>query len=809
MSWPLASHFSAMLQNPRHAFRDPALRECRIAKDERNQPRPWSGAFAVVYKGISALDERPFAVRVFTTESPERRERYHEISTYLQTRKLKCLVDFEYRDESIRSADGKWYPLILMDWVEGQTLFKWARARALEGNGAALAEAARRWIALVKELDDAHIAHGDLQHANVMVAETGELKLVDYDCMCVPSLVGRRNLEVGVEPYQHPERNASTHLSLDLDRFSALVIYVALRALALNPPLWSKYVEVPEHDKLLFRKEDFERPRESPLVRDLLALPDVDARDLVGRLLELARLPMSAVPPLSELANSYAKIEVFLRNERWEEAVELLNRRGQFRDAPKLLQPLIHQAYEHHCRARAWQDFTRIRPEKSELHDRRLVNAWNEALFAGFAPAEKHRERVSSARRRVRAIDRLHLLVQKSPQATSLEDERTIVAEAARLPNGYKYGLEARVERARLAVDAVRWLEQAVAENVDDVAIATMWKKVVEAEAKRLVPRAHHARIDLAVRRASRLLALRRLTSKMPLDKLDRRLLEIWDETLLADCPAAERWRFVYNQAVKRRVELEKLGDAISRRDDRQLLGLVDGNLLGGYPLPPAWQTAVDQARQRVTTIALLEKALAGNDRKTFVDVFDARLISQYMDRLQAHQGTILRWTESEILAADVMGLLPAVGRASLAELESQKGIYRVRWTWPLPRFSDECLLAVVRRKPTDCDKADDHDVLCQETIGRTSWETGGGSRTLEADPGWEGCYAAVWASIDLGIRRYWSEPLVLGQFSNVPARAPSGRRGWRLFGGAEQPDTPQIASGEATAEIESESEGV
>lgn len=388
----------------------------------------------MVYQGISALDGKPFAVRVFTTESPERRERYHEISAYLQSRKLKCLVDFEYRDESIRSSDGKWYPLILMDWVEGQTLFKWVRQRALAGDGTGLAEAARHWVTLVKELGDAHIAHGDLQHANVMVTATGELKLVDYDCMCVPSLVGRRNLEVGVEPYQHPERDANTHLSLDLDHFSALVIYVALRSLAVSPPLWAKHVEASEYDKLLFRKEDFERPQESQLIRDLQALHDVDTKELLGRLLQLARLPMDSVPPLSELANSYAQIESLLRSERWEEAVDLLNRRGQFRDAPRHLQPLIHQAYEHHCRARAWQDFTRVRPEKSELHDRRLVNAWNEALFAGFEPAEKERERVNGARRRVRAIDRLHLLVQKSPQATSLEDERAIVAEAARLP---------------------------------------------------------------------------------------------------------------------------------------------------------------------------------------------------------------------------------------------------------------------------------------------------------------------------------------------------------------------------------------
>ena len=808
MSWPLASHFSAMLQNPRLAFRDPTLRECRIAKDERNQPRPWSGAFAVVYKGISEIDGRPFAVRVFTTESPERRERYHEISTYLKTRDVSCLVDFEYRDESIRSAgDGKWYPLILMDWVEGDTLFKWVRARALEGNSAALTEASRRWVELVKELDDARIAHGDLQHANVMVTDRGELKLVDYDCMCVPSLVGRRNLEVGVEPYQHPERDASTHLSLDLDRYSSLVIYIALRALGDNPSLWAKFVEGPEHDKLLFRKEDFEAPQTSPLVRDLMALPDVDLRDLVERLFDLARSPMSAVPPLSELANSYAKIEGLLRQEQWEAAVELLNRRGQFRDAPKHIQPLIHQAYEHHCRDKAWREFQRIRPEKSELHDRKLVNAWNEVLFAGYEAAEKERERVGKARRRVRALDRLHLLVQKSPQATSLEDERTIVSAAARLPDGYSFGLEKRVEHARQAVDAVRWLEQAVAEDVDDVAIATMWKKVTEANAKRLVPREHHRRIDLAVRRASRLLALRRLTSKMPLDQLDRRLLEAWDDTLLADCPAAQRWKVLHGQAVKRTGELEKVEAAVAAHDDRGLLELVDGPLLSDYPLSPKCRAAVAQARQRIGVLDVLDKALADEDRQAFVDAFDARLIRQFMDRFQQHQTTLLRWTESEILSADVMGLLPAVGRASLAELDLQKGSYRTRWTWPLPRFTDECLLAVVREKPNDYDTVDDHEVLHQVKIDRAEWESGGGSRTLEAQPEWEGAYAVVWAGVDLGVRYYWSQPLVLGQLNNVPARAEHGMKNWRLFGGTNE-NTPADDAG-ASSGIESESEEV
>ncbi len=129
-------------------------------------------------------------------------------------------------------------------------------------------------------MSDNSVAHGDLQHANVMVTPAWQIKLVDYDGMCVPPLVGRRNLEVGVEPYQHRERGAGTLLSLDLDNFSALVIYVALRALAIQPALWPKYVEQLGYDKLLFRREDFQAPAQSPLYYDLMQLGNSDLRGL-------------------------------------------------------------------------------------------------------------------------------------------------------------------------------------------------------------------------------------------------------------------------------------------------------------------------------------------------------------------------------------------------------------------------------------------------------------------------------------------------------------------------------------------------
>ena len=163
-----------------------AIRGCSraaIEKDQRNQPRPWAGAFAVVYKALSPDDRRPFAVRVFTSESPERRERYELVAAYAKDHKPRCLVEFEYRDQSIRSAgDGKWYPVILMEWVQGETMFNWVRDRCREGNADAIGFVADRWVDAVKELADAAIAHGDLQHGNVMVTprqrdQAGRLRL--------------------------------------------------------------------------------------------------------------------------------------------------------------------------------------------------------------------------------------------------------------------------------------------------------------------------------------------------------------------------------------------------------------------------------------------------------------------------------------------------------------------------------------------------------------------------------------------------------------------------------------------------------
>lgn len=302
MSWPLQSDFIGMLKNPPVGFRDPELKQCTVEMNQLGQPKARSGNFATVYRGFRP-DGGEFAIRVFNRRHDERLAHYRAISEYLQGRAISSVVRFQYDPQGIRSSgDGKLYPLLTMEWIPGTTLFEWLQERYRDGQFEALRIAAEAWVRLVRELAEHEVIHGDLQHGNVMVSSETQFKLVDYDCMGVPSLLGRRNLETGLPPYQHPGRDGNTELFSGLDNFSALVIYVALRALAASPELWHTYVLQPAYDRILFREDDFRTPpSSSPLYRDLLNSPDRQVRELTYDLFELARHDLRDVPRVDEL----------------------------------------------------------------------------------------------------------------------------------------------------------------------------------------------------------------------------------------------------------------------------------------------------------------------------------------------------------------------------------------------------------------------------------------------------------------------------------------------------------------------------
>ena len=270
----------------------PSLKRMLPAVDRLGMPLVTSGQFAYVFKlnpgdgGGEAL-----AVRCFRGFLGDREERYRALDAHLGAHRIAALPQFKYLPKGILVA-GRRYPVLVMEWVEGPTLDVYLDEAV--GRREALLHMADEWVKLMGELREAGIAHGDLQHGNIIV-DGGRLRLVDLDGMYVPALAGLRASEVGHQHYQHPARDAA-HFSADTDNFSALVVYLSLISLAERPELWREH-----HDEnLLFTRADFSDPGASTLFPKIEAIGEEHAR-LAGALRDACASGPAAAPPLTGL----------------------------------------------------------------------------------------------------------------------------------------------------------------------------------------------------------------------------------------------------------------------------------------------------------------------------------------------------------------------------------------------------------------------------------------------------------------------------------------------------------------------------
>lgn len=115
-----------------------------------------------------------------------------------------------------------------MDWVDGDTLETFIAANL--DKPSIMSWLVEQFKLLCERLRKAQIAHGDLQHGNLIVNKRG-LRVIDYDGAYVPALNGMPSGELGHHNYQHPKRTSSD-FGPYLDNFSAWVIHVSLQATA-------------------------------------------------------------------------------------------------------------------------------------------------------------------------------------------------------------------------------------------------------------------------------------------------------------------------------------------------------------------------------------------------------------------------------------------------------------------------------------------------------------------------------------------------------------------------------------------------
>lgn len=278
MKWPQHLDYLEAIQHPAFCFAVESLRAAKPVCDRFGVPRAASGNFACVFQVVDGRER--WAVRCFTRQVPDVRRRYAALARHLSSARLACLVEFTYLEEGIRIRNH-WHPIVRMEWVDGVTLPKYVEAHL--GQGPTLRRLAEAWTEVARELRDRRIAHGDLQHGNVLVMADGRIRLVDYDAMYIPAFRGEPSPELGHPNWQHPRRTERDY-DEDLDGFASLVLELSLQALAADPSLWSRYHN---GENLLFTRQDFEQPDRSELFRRLTRHPDRQvghlARELENR----------------------------------------------------------------------------------------------------------------------------------------------------------------------------------------------------------------------------------------------------------------------------------------------------------------------------------------------------------------------------------------------------------------------------------------------------------------------------------------------------------------------------------------------
>ena len=247
--WPSMTDYSAAVQDPETSFRVPELARAEFATmPPLGLPAIASGQNAVVFNAIAG--GRTTAVRCFTTEPSHGRVRYRALERHLAARPVPAMAAASWVDDAIDVGDRLW-PVVTMEWIEGVPLHEHVAAGL--GDSTGLTGLARDWLEVCRSLRVAAVAHGDLQHGNVMVDPRGRIRLIDFDGVWLPEVASLPPSETGHPNYQHPLRAEDHAWGWSIDWFSALVIMVSLRALAVDASLWESH----HGENLIFSDEDF------------------------------------------------------------------------------------------------------------------------------------------------------------------------------------------------------------------------------------------------------------------------------------------------------------------------------------------------------------------------------------------------------------------------------------------------------------------------------------------------------------------------------------------------------------------------
>lgn len=274
MQYPLISEYVRAIQDASNNL--DKLAHLVPVQDDHGEPYRSSGAFAVVFKMKDEQTGKCYALKCFTEEQEGRAEAYWQIADELEFANSSYITSVKYLDKEIfvdSSCEEDEFPVLLMDWIDGKTMETYI-AENYQDNYA-MAMLCYRFCKMAAWLRSQPFAHGDIKPDNIMVRPDGNLTLVDYDGMFVPSMKGQKSPTIGTKDFSHPLRTVDD-FDETIDDFALASIALSLKAISLNPYLLDEYGAA---DRLLFSAEDYRDLSKSNVVVSLSELlGDTDLR---------------------------------------------------------------------------------------------------------------------------------------------------------------------------------------------------------------------------------------------------------------------------------------------------------------------------------------------------------------------------------------------------------------------------------------------------------------------------------------------------------------------------------------------------
>ena len=278
MQYPLISEYVRAIQDA--ASNLDKLAHLEPVADKHGEPYRSSGAFAVVFKMRDPKTGRCYALKCFTEEQEGRAEAYRRIADELETVDSSYVTTVKYYEGELfvdSPCDDDCFPVLLMDWIEGETMEAYIAAHWRDSY--AMSMLCYRFCRMAAWLRSQPFAHGDIKPDNVMVREDGTLALVDYDGMFVPAMKGQKSPTIGTKDFSHPLRTVED-FDETIDDFALASIALSLKAMSLDVTLREKYGAA---DRLLFSAADYRALGKSAVLAALQPLlTDADLATLLS-----------------------------------------------------------------------------------------------------------------------------------------------------------------------------------------------------------------------------------------------------------------------------------------------------------------------------------------------------------------------------------------------------------------------------------------------------------------------------------------------------------------------------------------------